>query len=94
MLEQKQRVTDLIVETLFDEHIRKPLRASDLPDDDKAQQLVDAFRVMLPAVTALVEHHFRRVLLAVAQEHLESVGDAMEIAAVAVEATRRIESSR
>jgi DNA-binding transcriptional MerR regulator len=76
---------------LFDTHIRAPMRASDLPDDEKAQRLVDAFRVMLPAVTDLVEHHFRRVLLAVAQEHLESVGDATEIAAVAVEATRRIE---
>ena len=79
---------------MFDEHIRRPLRASDEPDDEKAQRLVDAFRVMLPAVTTLVEHHFRRVLLAVAQEHLESVGDATEIAAVAVEATRRIEGSR
>src|SRR6185312_10432656 len=72
---------------MFDEHIRRPLRDSEVPDDEKAQRLVDAFRVMLPAVTALVEHHFRRVLLTVAQEHLESVGDATEIAAVAVEAT-------
>ncbi len=79
---------------MFDEHIRQPLRDSELPDDEKAQRLVDAFRVMLPAVTALVEHHFRRVLLAVAQEHLESVGDATEIAAVAAEATRRIEGNR
>ena len=60
---------------LFDEHVRAPLRASDLPDDEKAEQLVDAFRVLLPAVTALVAHHFRRVLLEVAQEHLESVGE-------------------
>jgi DNA-binding transcriptional MerR regulator len=79
---------------MFDEHIRRPLRSSDRADADKAQELVDAFRVMLPAVTDLVEHHFRRVLLAVAQEHLEAVGDATEIAAVAVEATRRIEGSR
>jgi DNA-binding transcriptional MerR regulator len=77
---------------LFDATIRTPLRASTLGDDDKAQRLVDAFRVMLPAVTELVEHHFRRVLLAVAQEHLESVGDASEIAAVEIEATRRIEA--
>ena len=77
--------------SMFDAHIRAPLRDSDLTDDEKAQRLVDAFRVMLPAVSALVEHHFRRVLLAVAQEHLESVGDAVEIAAVTVEATRNIE---
>jgi hypothetical protein len=55
---------------LFDRHVRVPLRASDLSDDEKARQLVDAFRTLLPAVTALVEHHFRRVLLEVAQEHL------------------------
>lgn len=79
---------------LFDAQIRQPLRARDLPDDDKAEQLVEAFRVLLPAVSDLVAHHFRRLLLAVAQEHLEAVGDASEIAAVAVEATRRIEGGR
>ena len=31
--------------------------------------------MLLPSVTALVAHHFRRVLLAVAQEHLEAVGE-------------------
>ena len=56
-------------------HVRTPLRESDRSDREKADQLVAAFRVLLPAVTALVEHHFRRVLLAVAQEHLESVGE-------------------
>ena len=34
-----------------------------------------------PSVTALVAHHFRRVLLEVAQEHLEAVGHETEIAA-------------
>ena len=33
---------------LFDEHVRQPLRTSDLPDDEKAEQLVEAFRVLLP----------------------------------------------
>jgi hypothetical protein len=47
---------------------------------------------LLPAVTTLVEHHFRRVLLAVAQDHLESVGEEHEIAAASVEAARRLES--
>ena len=64
---------------------------SDRSDDEKAEQLVDAFRVLLPAVTALVEHHFRRVLLEVAQEHLESVGEEHELAAVTAEAARRLE---
>ena len=76
---------------LFDRYVRVPLRTSDRSDDEKAQQLVDAFRTLLPAVTALVEHHFRRVLLAVAQEHLESVGEEHELAAASAEAARRLE---
>lgn len=76
---------------LFDDHVRGPLRDADLPADEKAERLVEAFRVMLPAVTALVAHHFRRVLLHVAQEHLESVGEPDEIAAAQEEARRRLE---
>jgi DNA-binding transcriptional MerR regulator len=76
---------------LFDRYVRVPLRASDIPDDEKAERLVGAFRVLLPSVTALVAHHFRRVLLEVAQEHLESVGEATELAAVNAEAARRLE---
>ena len=77
---------------LFDRYVRAPLRASDVPDDEKADRLVEAFRTLLPAVTTLVEHHFRRVLLAVAQEHLESVGEATELAAVSAESARRLEA--
>jgi hypothetical protein len=77
---------------LFDRYVRTPLRASDLPDDEKAERLVDAFRTLLPAVTTLVAHHFQRVLLEVAQEHLESVGEETELAAVNAEAARRLES--
>ena len=69
---------------LFDRYVRAPLRASDLPDEEKAERLVEAFRALLPAVTTLVAHHFRRVLLEVAQEHLESVGEETELAAVNV----------
>lgn len=76
---------------LFDRYVRVPLRTSDRSDEEKAQQLVDAFRTLLPAVTALVEHHFRRVLLAVAREHLESVGEEHELAAASAEAARRLE---
>ncbi|HEX7522031.1 MAG TPA: MerR family transcriptional regulator [Acidimicrobiia bacterium] len=77
---------------MFDEHVRQPIRASDKTDDEKAEQLVEAFRVLLPSVTALVEHHFRRLLLEVAQEHLGSVGEPAELAAIDAEAIRRIES--
>ncbi len=73
---------------LFDTSVRRPLRAADLPEDEKAERLVEAFRVLLPAVSELVAHHFRRVLLQVAQEHLESVGHPAELAAAEAEAAR------
>jgi DNA-binding transcriptional MerR regulator len=70
---------------MFDEHVRRPLQARDLPDAEKAELLVDAFRTLLPTVTTLVAHHFRSVLLEVAQEHLEAVGHPDELAAAANE---------
>ena len=76
---------------MFDTYVREPLRAADLSDDERADRLVEAFRVLLPSVTALVAHHFRRVLLEVAQEHLESVGDSAELEAANAEASRRLE---
>jgi DNA-binding transcriptional MerR regulator len=76
---------------MFDTHVREPLRAADLTDDERAEKLVEAFRVLLPSVTALVAHHFQRVLLDVAQEHLESVGEPAELAAANEEARRRLE---
>ena len=66
---------------MFDEHVRRPIQHSDLPDDEKAERLVDAFRTLLPTVDHLVANHFRSVLLEVAQEHLEAVGDPSELAA-------------
>jgi DNA-binding transcriptional MerR regulator len=70
---------------LFDEHVRKPIKASGLPDDEAAERLVATFRELLPAVTALVAHHFRRMLLAVAEEHIERVGGEAEIEATRAE---------
>ncbi|HEX2119886.1 MAG TPA: MerR family transcriptional regulator [Acidimicrobiales bacterium] len=70
---------------LFDTWVRKPLRASDLPEEEKAERLVEAFRSLMPAVTALVAHHFGRILLQVAQEHLESVGDERELEAASAD---------
>ena len=77
---------------LFDSAVRRPLRESDRAEEEKAEALVEAFRVVLPAVSELVAHHFRRVLLQVAQEHLESVGHPAEIAAASAEAARRLET--
>jgi DNA-binding transcriptional MerR regulator len=76
---------------MFDEHVRRPLLRADLPADERARQLVAAFRVLLPSVSALVSHHFRRVLLEVAQEHIESVGEPAERAAIDAEGARRLE---
>lgn len=78
---------------LFDEHIRQPLRASGLPDDEAAARLVETFESLLPATAALVSHHFIRTLLAVAQEHIEHVGADAERAAVAAESLRRLEGA-
>ena len=70
---------------LFDTWVRKPLQASDLPGDEKAERLVEAFRTLMPAVAGLVAHHFQRILLQVAQEHLESVGDPSELDAASAD---------
>lgn len=70
---------------LFDTWVRKPLRASDLPEEEKAERLVEAFRTLMPAVAGLVAHHFQRILLQVAQEHLEAVGDPSELDAASAD---------
>lgn len=77
---------------LFDEHVRRPLLDADLGDEERAARLVAAFRRLLPATGTLVEHHFRRVLLRVAQDHLEAVGQAPELAAADAVSARRIEA--
>jgi DNA-binding transcriptional MerR regulator len=56
---------------LFDEHVRKPIRDTAATDDVAAEQMVEAFRELLPAVTQLVSHHFRRVLLEAAEAQVE-----------------------
>ena len=73
---------------LFDRHIRQARRGG---DEGAAAELVEAFHALLPATVSLVAHNFRRILLAVAQEHIEAVGDDDERAAVHSESLRRIE---
>lgn len=77
---------------LFDDHIRKPIRERAASDEEAAEQLVAAFRTLLPAVTSLVSHHFRRVLLTVAEEHLQRVGARAEVERARAEAYRRLEA--
>jgi DNA-binding transcriptional MerR regulator len=70
---------------MFDAHVRQPLLEADLTDEERAARIVDVFRTLLPTATALVAAHFRAVLLEVAREHLESVGDTVELRAAAAE---------
>jgi DNA-binding transcriptional MerR regulator len=52
---------------LFDDHVRKPIRDTAGNERTAAAQMVEAFNELLPAVQALVSHHFRRVLLETAE---------------------------
>ncbi len=61
---------------LFDEHVRKPIRDTAGDDERAAEQMVEAFSELLPAVTTLVSHHFRRVLLETAEDHIEDPAEA------------------
>ncbi len=83
MLRLAERAVDL-----FDEHVRKPIRDSAPDEETAAEQLLRAFRTMLPSVTELVASHFRRVLLSTAETHLEGVGDDAELRAARAEAER------
>jgi DNA-binding transcriptional MerR regulator len=76
---------------LFDRHVRHPLREHGLPDEEAAARLVAAFEDVLPATLTIVAHHFRRTLLAVAQEHIERVGNDDERTVVAANALRQLD---
>jgi DNA-binding transcriptional MerR regulator len=60
---------------MFDEHVRKPIRDTVGDDRAAADRMVEAFGELLPAVTQLVSHHFRRLLLETAESHIEQVDD-------------------
>lgn len=77
---------------LFDEYVRTPIKQSAASEEEAAGKLVGAFGDLLPTVTALVAHHFRRVLLQVAEEHLERTGDPAEIAAAREGSLGRMEA--
>jgi DNA-binding transcriptional MerR regulator len=79
-----RRTAERAVE-LFDHHVREPIRASASSDEEAAERLVDAFQSLLPATTALVGHHFERVLLAAARARIAQVGTQPEIEAVQAE---------
>jgi len=66
-----REVVDRAIE-LFDRHIRRDKEGRERDPDE----VVDAFRRLLPTVTALVAHHFHRTLVARALARLERLGDA------------------
>jgi len=57
---------------LFDTHVRRPIQDTSGDDPAASAQMVEAFRELLPAVTALVSNHFRRVLLEAAGSRIET----------------------
>lgn len=57
---------------LFDDHVRKKRG----PDEENGEDVAKAFRELLPLVTAVVAHHFQRVLVNQAMRRLKKKGDA------------------
>jgi len=69
---------------LFDQYVRK----ADKERADSGQAVADAFRELLPVITALVAHHFQRVLVNRALKRLRRSGAKRELEA-ALEATQK-----
>jgi len=85
-----EKITERAVD-LFIRFVRDPIRASTLDEPEAAEELVAAFHKMFDAISALVTHHFRRVLLSQALARIEHDGVASEIAAVRTDSGRRLE---
>jgi DNA-binding transcriptional MerR regulator len=62
---------------LFDDHIRKKqgARSAGVEADENGEEVAAAFRELLPVVTAIVAHHFQRVLVGRALKRLRKKGD-------------------
>lgn len=73
---------------LFDRYVRQAPRSEGVSEEEAAARLVSAFEEILPATLTIVSHHFRRTLLAVAQEHIDRVGTAGERQLVTAAAER------
>ncbi|MFZ0667300.1 MAG: MerR family transcriptional regulator [Acidimicrobiales bacterium] len=78
-----RQVAERAVE-MFDRYVREPTHnAGDGESaEQRATRLVEAFEALLPATATIVAHHFTRVLLATALEHIEHVGNPTELRAV------------
>lgn len=71
MDEAMRPVAEASVE-VFARFVRDSVEASADDEGEAAERLVGAFRVMLPAASRLVEHHFRRLVIAAALRRLET----------------------
>ena len=76
---------------LFARFVRDPIQGSAASEQEASERLVTAFRRMLPATSAVVAHHFRRLLIDRAQARFETDGDAAEIAVARSETARALE---
>jgi DNA-binding transcriptional MerR regulator len=73
---------------LFDRHVRRDGQGRERPADE----VVAAFRRLMPAVTALVAHHFHRTVVARALRRLERHGETAALEhALAATASGRLE---
>ena len=63
---------------LFDDHVRKKHGAATAhgATGENGEEVAQAFRELLPVVTALIAHHFQRVLVNQALRRLKKKGDA------------------
>lgn len=75
---------------LFARFVRDPIQGSAPSEQEASERVVTAFRTMLPATSAVVAHHFRRLLVDRAQARFEQDGDAEEVAAVRSESARAL----
>jgi len=75
---------------LFDKHIRKAKRVNSqvdsqgISEDDDGEAVAKAFKEILPVVTAIIAHHFQRLLIRRALKRLRNKGDSRALK-VAVE---------
>ena len=76
---------------LFARFVRDPIQGSAASEQEASERLITAFRTMLPATSAVVAHHFRRLLVERAQARFEHDGDAEEIAVARSETARALE---
>lgn len=56
---------------LFVRYVRDPIHATASSEAEAGRRLVESFNRMLPATTALVANHFRRVLLEIAEDRMD-----------------------